>query len=285
MEKQTPEKLTPKEIKPVSQKTAQILPIPKTKKTLIVGLVVAIFLLMCSTGYLAYQNIQLRQQISQAPADLTPTPQPTTTNKIAFSESLAQFCAEGKIFLDKLPFTLGQTLQEEYKIQGSINCFVPDESYASINIQAIGRGSIGRTIYFFHEDSVFYGMGDAFLSLDSYRPATIDGGQYWINVMEPGPHGISTLGIWVELIAEKKDSETGTIVRSVISKVFNDRDFLDLVVKHGEKQTDPIVPEYIVRGPDNPDMFKDEFVELAMEQNAFLELAQYATSDLNGTSF
>ena len=261
-------------------------PSPKNNKALIVGLFVSIFLLVCSTAYLVYQNVQLKKQISQVLPVVTSTPQPTKTNSIKFSEAITQFCDENNISLDKLPFILSNTLQEEYNIQESMSCYTPDENYANIIIQAkdIDNGDIGRTVYFFNEDSTYFGQGDAFRPLDGYHKVMINGQNYWVAIGEPGPFGISTLGIWVKLKSEKKDIASNTIVRSVVFKVFKNQEFMDLVIKYGEKQTDPISPEYIIK-PGNMASFKDELVELAVKQNTFLELAGYVTSDLGGVSF
>jgi len=82
MDSQIPEKFAPTETESANQETTQTRPVPKTNKSLIVGLFITTFLLMCSTGYFAYQNFQLKKmQTTTTQATPIPTssfPSPTT---------------------------------------------------------------------------------------------------------------------------------------------------------------------------------------------------------------
>lgn len=216
------------------------------------------------------------------------TPSPTiTTSKTTLSDALSKFCANNKIVLDKLPFTLNQTFKSAYKIQNTIDCFVPDESYASASIVVNTPDFSGnvRNTYFFHQGSQWQGQGDSFRSLANYKPVTIDSKNYYLEVMDPGPYGISTLGVWVRLIGEKKDTASGTIVRVFDFEDLKNQDILDLVKKYGVKQTEPSSPEYIIMDSTKQAQFIDEIVKLAASHSAFKQLAQNVTLDLNGVSF
>ncbi len=216
------------------------------------------------------------------------TPAPTTAVKTSLSEAFSKYCANNKIALDKLPFTLGQTLKSAYKIQNTIDCFVPDENYARISIIIHNPPDFSgdkRYIYFFHQGSQFQGMGNVFQSLSNYKPVTINGQNLWLNVRDPDPYGTSTLGVWVDFINEKKDVATGTIVRAFNLEIFKDQDILDLVKKYGVKQTDPSSPEYVITDPSKKAQFIEEIIKIASTHNAFRKPAQNVASDLNGVTF
>lgn len=231
---------------------------------------------------------------AQTPTEL-PTTEPTSskatpmaTNKTSLSEALSKFCASNKIALDKLPFTLSQSLKTAYKVQNTIDCYIPEESYARISIIINNPPEFSgdkRYIYFFHQGSQFQGMGNDFQSLSNYKAVTINGQNLYLNVRDPDPYGISTLGVWVDFIAEKKDSTTGTIVRAFNLEIFKDQDILDLVKKYGVKQTDPSSPEYIITDPNKKAQFIEEIVRLASQHNSFKKPAQDVASDLSGISF
>jgi hypothetical protein len=272
---------------------------PKTNWPLIGGIVLACFVVFGFGGYyLGKQstNFQLTTNLDQQ----TPTPTeslipsiPTTTNtpvinKTTLVEALTKNCVNNKVTLDKLPFGLSQSVKTAYKVQNTVDCYVPEESYARISIvinNAPEFSGDDRYIYFFHQDSQFQGMGNDFQSLSNYKPVTISGQNLYLNVRDPGPYGISTLGVWVDFIGEKKDPSTGTIVRAFNLEIFKGQDILDLVKKYGVKQTDPSGPEYVITDPNKKTQFIQEIISLAGQHTAFKKPAQDVSSDLNGVSF
>lgn len=85
-------------------------PQEKPKKSLIIALITLLLVLTGVAGFLAYQNYQLRQQIS----DLNQQKEETTTTETkAFSQLLQENCYEKKerqfvIGLEKLPFSINE---------------------------------------------------------------------------------------------------------------------------------------------------------------------------------
>jgi hypothetical protein len=69
----------------VPQSAAQIPENPKQKSRLVIGLIILVLLLLGTTGFLAYQNYQLKQQVQQKQPFTNPTigiPTPTATPSI-----------------------------------------------------------------------------------------------------------------------------------------------------------------------------------------------------------
>ncbi len=266
---------------------------------LLIGGVVLVCLFVFGVGgfYLgkqsanSQQNNNLTQQVpspTEASTTVSPTTQsPSITNKMTLVDALSKYCTNNKILLEKLPFTLSQSLKNIYKIQDSINCFVPEESYASMSIVVSTPDFSGdeRVTYFYHENSKYFGMGNDFQPLSNYHPVTINGQNLWLNVREPGPYGISTLSVWIDIIGEKKDPITGTIVRVIDNERLKDQDLIDLVKKYGVKQADSSEPEYVISDPNKKAQFIQEIIQLASQHSAFKKPAQDVVSDLNGVSF
>ena len=269
----------------------------KTNYLLIGGIVFVCFVIFGFGGYYLGKQSTNSQSTNNLSQQITPTESPSNiipsvtstplVSKTTLVDALSKYCVNNKIDLDKLPFTLSQNLRNIYKVQNAIDCFVPDESYASMSLIVNTPDFSGneRVIYFFHENSKFIGMGNDFQPLSNYHPVTINGQDYWVNVREPGPYGISTLSVWVDVIGEKKDPASGTIVRVIDSERFKNQDLLDLVKKYGVKQTDPSGPEYVITDPNKKTQFIQEIVSLAGQHNAFKKPAQDVSSDLNGISF
>lgn len=271
------------------------LPIKQTNRPSVIILVSVFLLMIFGLVYLGYQNYRLRQEINQLlgqQTNLTDTNSSpnisTTTNKLLLSQALSQFCTNNKINLDKLPFTLNETIKTTYGIQDSINCFAPEESYANIALSVEKPDFIGdvRNVYFFHQDSVYMGMDNNFQPLDNFKTVTIDGQNYWLNVREPGPYGISSLGVWVDLIGEKRNTPTGTIARVITLNIIKDQSFLDLVKKYGAQASDAQGETIYIVGDDaKKAQFINEIVKLAPQNNELKMAAQNITSDLGGISF
>lgn len=279
---------------PVSQPV--IPPVEKPLNYWMVSTIASLAILIALGVY----TFNLTNRISQLENSVqTPTESPTAEprsgeatpiaiNKISLADALSKFCTSNKIALDKLPFTLSQGLKTAYKVQNSIDCYVPEESYARISIIINNPPEFSgddRYIYFFHQGSQYQGMGNDFQSLSNYKAVTINGQNLYLNVRDPGPYGISTLGVWVDFIGEKKDSTTGTIVRAFNLEIFKDQDILDLVKKYGVKQTEPSSPEYVITDPNKKVQFIEEIVRLASQHNSFKKPAQDVTSDLSGVAF
>lgn len=204
--------------------------------------------------------------------------------KLKLSQVLLQNCVEEKITLDKLPFTFNQALKDTYKIENSINCYPPKESYANIFVQT--NAELGaRNMYFFHESSSYDGQLNEFVSLNTFKTVSVNGQNYWINIMEPGPYGISTQGLWVKIINEKQDPETGTIVRASSFEVIKDQRVMDLIKKYGTAQGGKDNIFYTITTASKKIQFINAFIPLAGEIDIVKAMAGNVSTDLSGVSF
>lgn len=141
---------------------------PKTNYLLIGGVVLACFIFFGFGGYFLGKqstNSELTNSLDQQ----TPTPIessmpsiPNITNtpiinKTTLAEVLAKHCVNDKITLDKLPFSLSESIKTTYKIQNTIDCTASkywENSYASIYTTRIDNpqefNKRGSAVYFFH---------------------------------------------------------------------------------------------------------------------------------------
>jgi hypothetical protein len=239
-------------------------------------------------GY--YFGSQQKTPLVSTITELAPTVLPSLTetiNSSKFAETLNKYCLNKKIALDKLPFSFNLTIRNAYNIQDSIDCYVPGESYASIAIIVKTPDFSGdtRDVYFFHQNSKWEGQGNNFQPITNYHQISINGNTYWLNVRDPDPYGISTIGVWIDIIGEKQDIVSGTIVRAIDNEILNNQDLLDLVKKYGVKQSEKSFPEYIITDPTKKAQFIQEIVNLAGQHPAFKVPAQHVTSDLDGIIF
>lgn len=285
---------------PVGQNPSNQSPVASIEKSKVNYWMVSIIVLLITSivgGLLTYnlsrQVAEIKKvlptptELPTTSPELSETLSPTTATKTSLLETFSKYCINNKIALDKLPFTLNQALKNAYKVQNSIDCYAHEESYARVSIIINNPPEFSgddRYIYFFHQGSQYQGMGNDFQSPSNYKAVTINGQNLYLNVRE-GPYGISTLGVWVDFIGEKKDSTTGTIVRAFNLEVFKDQDILDLVKKYGVKQTEPSSPEYIITDSNKKAQFIEEIVRLASQHNSFKKPAQDVASDLSGVSF
>ncbi len=267
----------------------------KVPKINSIGIIIIVLLLTGALIYVGYQNYLLQQKLQQLVEQQATSKNANTTDstlpnpqKASLAEALSQYCLNNKINLDKLPFTLSQALKTTYTIQDSLVCYVPEENYASMNISNEPSENTvdSRTVYFFHKNSRYTGMGDDFQPLSNYKTITINGQTYWLNIREPGPYGINSLGVWVDLIGEKKDDRSGTIVRVKNLDVISNEQFLGLVRKYGTLSTDGGNGTlYTVNDPAKKVQFINEIVKLAPNNNDIKISAQKILTDLNGILF
>lgn len=220
----------------------------------------------------------------------SPSPSPTADSiKSEFLSQLSAHClnrkvgANNEIELSKLPFSLSEKVKDTYNIQRTVNCILDGENFAYIETR--NGNMTDRTMYFFDQESKWFGMGDNFRPLSDYDQVAIDDSIVRLEIMSPGPHGISTLGVWVAFVVEKKDPKSGTIVRVRGFEIFKDQDIIDLVKKYGEKQTDPTYPEYVITDRQKENLFSQELLSLARTHQSFKAPAQNVEADLNGVVF
>jgi len=260
-----------------------------------------IFVLM-SIGlvFLGFQNYILSQKLdkalSQIPTsspEISPLPTSTPTISItqppkqSLSDALSRNCVDNKILLDNLPFTLSPKIKLAYKVENSLECFVPDGNYASMSLRTNQKDFSGtiRSVYFLHQNSRWVGMGDPFAPLESYLPVTLNGRSYYMKVYEPGPYGISSLELWIDIISEKKDAATGTVVRAVGFNVVKDQKLLDLVMKYGTQTTGEGTTIYVIKDPSKKTQFLNELVLLVPTLDVLKASAQNVDADLDGVLF
>ncbi len=218
----------------------------------------------------------------------SPTTSPAVVQNELFSDILKANCKENKIDLKVLPFTLSQSIKNAYSIQESIKCYTAEENYIELHAP-IKAGQIPQSsmiVYVYHKDSVYMGMGNPLESLSKYRSVTINGQALSIRVEEPGPYGISTLGLWISLIAEKTDQQSGTIVRVINNLNLEDQYFVDLIKKYGEKMEDASSsPMYVIMDPGKKSQFIEEVMSIATTHELFKIQAQKVQTYLDGVSF
>jgi hypothetical protein len=182
---------------------------------------------------------------------------------------------------------LGSSLKTDYKIDSSVYCFGGEENYVSSSVTVKTPEFSGdlRNIYFFNNKSKFMGMDDVFQPLNNYKKITIGNEDYWINIGQPGPYGISTLGVWFVVIGEKQDINSGTIVRVSNLEIVKDSRILDLVKQYGVKGTAADGKEiYTVSGDKTLD-FISKCVDISPELTQIVQSSKKVTNDLNAVTF
>lgn len=258
-------------------------PLPKTPNLWMFSSVV-LFVLLLVSGFYAYT---LSRRL--AALETASTPSPTATpevqvKKTTLSEAISKFCKDNKIPLTELPFSLSTAFKSDYGIEDNLLCYLKPENYASFTVKKEANHNV-KTTYFFSPDSVWQGQGNNFQPLESYRNFMVEGVKYYLEVMDPDPYGISTLSIWIQVIGEKKNVESGTTVR--VFNFFESQDpaLIELVKKYGVKQSSEGSPEYIIMDPTNKKLFIDEVVKLAPGNKSFTDAAKAVNSDMNSISF
>ena len=162
----------------VGQNSSSQPPMPSVEKPKVNYWMISTIVLLITSilgGLLTYNLSKQVEEIKKAlptPAELpttsfepSETSAPTTAVKTSFSEALSKYCTNNKIALDKLPFTLNQILKTAYKIQNTIDCYVPDENYARISIVVNNPPEFSgddRYVYFFHQGSFCFICGGCF---------------------------------------------------------------------------------------------------------------------------
>lgn len=218
-------------------------------------------------------------------ASQSPATSPAVVQKELFSNILKAHCKDNKINLQDLPFTLSQSIKNAYSIDQSIKCSTYGENYIELYAPKEPTYENSIAVYIYHKDSVYMGMENSLESLSKYRSVTINGQTLSIRIREPGPYGISTLGLLVSLIAEKTDQQSGTIVRVQNDLHLEDEYFVNLIKKYGQKTEDPNSPIYVITDPGKKSQFIEEIVSIAGTHELFKAQAQKVKTYLDGVSF
>jgi len=270
--------------------------IPSKKKKISIWFFVALVLL-CTNVYL----IIIRQKPEVLPEipDTTPVVTPPTVVKGNYSDLLSENCVEEKVSVSKLPFTLSEELIADYSIvDGNLPCSNYSETsekkhfiYKEINLDG-DKGELSRrSLFVFHKESLWMGMEDPFAPLSNFSPVVIDGDYYWLYIKSPGPFGVSSDGLWVDVMKEKRDVESGTVVRAVRFKILRDKEIIDLIKLYGTKTPDEALaengefPEYTLVGHDDITLFKQHLISLLEKSDILASFAVDVTEDLSGLIF
>lgn len=248
-------------------------------------------------GYYLGTSINKSTSIAHITPTTTPSPglEPEMANtfpsdntqSMNLQEALEKHCVNNSIDLSELPLSLSPSVQESYDVQGSVFCSVPEESYASMRVRVETPDFSGdiRRVFIYHPHSVNLGMGTQLNSFSEHHPVTFDGETYWLKVLEPGPFGISTMGVWVELMAEKRDPEKDTIVRVVSTDILTEERFIDLVTKYAAPPTTMDGIQVYSLDPAQKSLFMNEVFEIAPSVPELQQSARTLQSDLQGISF
>jgi len=200
---------------------------------------------------------------------------------------LNESCVGGKIRLEDLPFTVSTGVQEKYQMGEGFNCS-SEENYAMKEIR-VADGSIPiSTLYLYSGSTQWIGMSNPFEEPSKLLTVQVKNKAYLLEVIEPGPFGMSDKGIWLNLLNDEVSPASDTTVRSVSFKILKNDELDSLVQEYGEptNSTDPSYPGYVINRSRSED-FKQALVDLAEQEGTQLhaELLKMATSvdeDLDG---
>ena len=231
------------------------------------------FVLICGTivGFLAYQNLQFKKGQTETSSLLT-TANPTTIeeeesitplSEVNLQRILEQSCdTESEIDAGLLPFSFDSSIYSKYDVDNLVPCvFDTQGADARANGYVRLSKSTGEitswenetiTLKIGTKDSVDVWMQESdFAEFDQIKPDfESQGVKVDINVRQPGPYGLSSLGVWLEVRGFKKDKDFQIIAKDFrIIKV--NGDILTLFAKYqNQTASDEDVakgsPKYVV---------------------------------------
>jgi len=282
-------------MEPVKQVSSESsLPSNKGNNSLI--LLFSLLAIALISGALGYY-LGSSQNPSSTVTGNTPTPTGTvqvtpsvTVVKQALSDALVKNCIDSRINSSDLPFTLSQQFVKKFTITDTFDCpKSEDGSYKNSYVFGSFKetGEKVSSVYFFHENSIFDGYGNPLDQLSAYSSTTLDGKTIFYQIQEPGPHGISTYGVYIIVFAQKQDAITGTVARVLRHNALHDAELINLVKKYGTKtpnSTDIALPEYILDSSKKSQFMQE--IQNALPKNAsFVQMVKDAEDDLKGVVF
>lgn len=262
-------------------------------------LYVVIVGLLFAVGFFAYKayypktpdNTLIRNKPNR-----TITSTPTVAPAEGFQQLLAKYCSEkNEISISLLPFKLSPSTISKYKLTENVSCSL-NSLDSDVKTQSGTRyikmtnsdGTINPHASLLIGDtfSQDLGLNTDFSDVRKDKPAIVNGSKkVVVEIMAPGPYGVSSKGMWLNVKAYKY---TGSCL--VIATEFHvievKGDVLDLMKKYADKPqgsgaTWEDAPQYTVNNRYNE--FTDEFVKgyFSSYPNISEPYKTYVTNTLN----
>ncbi len=212
--------------------------------------------------YFVQSGIEPEQNLSntsevEKPAQVIPL----RAQAINFPSDIDAACDdEGTASLEKFPYIeIAEELKPRYYITDAFNCAKPimhlgtqlGGSYLQISDRS------GTEFYIVHSDSKSDGQYDMLEAYTNLKKVTINGKEYGVMVLLPGPFGLSSFGYGVLLVTETPVNENDMRIRGIKNvsgdSNFHSSGFYDLIKNHGKLTKDAFgdafgegYPEYII---------------------------------------
>ncbi len=186
----------------------------------------------------------------------------------------------------EFPYKLADSLKPEYSAGDSIVCS-KDVGYAYAEHISDIPNTTGadKSIYFYDENLKTDTNDHTIKIVKNLAVTTINGRAYYVEILEPEPYGLSSRGIWVNTILEKKNEETGNIVQIVGLSLLTDDSVLELVKKYGEEIKLTDVEAIVAVKPSEKDKFKSELLNIIPSNPTIITTSDEIFQNLEGIIF
>lgn len=281
----------------------------KNNKGLITFLVILVLILASTTAYFAYKSSLLSNQLpAQETTETypkisdTPSPSPTITSneRGSLQSILAENCSDDDtIDISLLPFILNDNIVNKYNISNTTSCHwglsdgdrFKDKSTGSVRLENREDNLPTSTLKIgtIHSQDDYYGKED-FANFDSIESdLTIKNTKIAVDILQPGPFGVSSNGIWLEVRAYKKLGKY-LIISKEFATIEVEGEIKNLMTKYTDNMPDEIpegFPEHTVN--QKYDQFKQEFFNLYFASypnisQEYKDMVDNTISDVSGIS-
>lgn len=231
----------------------------------------------CTTAYYAFRDSQKSDQsvnttLTQTP--LLPTSSPSAAQSPTYGSLqsiLEEHCSDNSIPIRSLPFTLGSSVFDKYDLTESVPCnwiilygeTEESRSDGYVRIEKLDSETEYSVLKIGDKDSIdgYFGEED-FVIFDSVTPdISVGDTKVVVDILQPGPYGVSSMGIWLEVRAYKKVDELHVISKE-FAEIEVEGDVKELMMQYADEKTgdsQKSSPEYTVNK--NYDQFKQEFID------------------------
>lgn len=209
--------------------------------------------------------------------------------KMDLSTIITTKCSNYKLSAEDVPLIFTDNLKNKYQLQNGFSCDV-DEKYAYAELRNAQGNFPLSTLHVFNDQSQYFGESNPFFALRSVPQVEINGKHYYLNVMEPGPYGISDLGIWVEIINDKQFPNWNATVRSTAMIIVDNTETDQFVASYPNAYkvvSDlPDEPTYTISTQDSA-QFEKDFAAFVQNENSesykeIQKIIHYVDEDMNG---
>jgi hypothetical protein len=228
---------------------------------------------------------ELTQSVIEAEIKEEPIVSPAVTKTLA--ATLSESCLDKKISVGNIPASIAMSVQTKYGMTVGLPCYI-DEKYIVTEVRTADGNLPISTLYFYNSTSQWAGYANPFQDIREYLALNNGINSYAIDIKDPGPYGISDLGVWVDVLGQKELSPD-LLVRSVSFKIIKNAEVDELIKTYGTAYTSGAnedEPNYVVSSQQAP-QFKTAFIKLAQEPGTqtnaeIIEAAESVDVDLNG---